>query len=120
ACNDTHSANHRHPTMTDKAMSSIPTDTRMDPAPVRYRLAPTDLAGHRCEVSVTIENPAADGQVVSLPAWIPGSYLVREFARQIESIEASSDGRQVALEKLDKNTWRAEPCPGTLTITCVI
>lgn len=92
----------------------------MDLAPVRYRLAPTDLAGHRCEVSVTIENPAPDGQVVSLPAWIPGSYLVREFARQIESIEASCNGRPVALDKLDKNTWRAEPCQGTLTITCVI
>lgn len=106
--------------MTDTAMSSTPSDTRMDLAPVRYRLAPTDLAGHRCEVSVTIENPAPDGQVVSLPAWIPGSYLVREFARQIESMEASCDGRPVALTKLDKNTWRAEPCQGTLTITCVI
>ncbi len=91
-----------------------------EPAPVRYRLSPTDLAGHRCEVSVTIEDPAEDGQIVSLPAWIPGSYLVREFARQIESIEARCGRRRITLYKLDKNTWRAAPCKGTLTITCVI
>lgn len=106
--------------MTDTATLSVSSDTHPGMAPVRYRLAPTDLAGHRCEVSVAIENPASDGQVVSLPAWIPGSYLVREFARQIETIEAHCDGRPVALSKLDKHTWRAEPCVGTLTIMCVI
>nr|MBF0681159.1 M61 family metallopeptidase [Pseudomonas sp.] len=106
--------------MTDTVASPIPTDLHRNQPCVRYRLAPTDLAGHRCEVSVTIQSPAPDGQMVSLPAWIPGSYLVREFARQIEHIEASCDGQPVALSKLDKNTWRAAPCAGPLMITCVI
>ena len=102
-------------------------DTTLDPAsfsdqptPIRYRLAPTDLAGHRCEVSVVIQNPHEDGQIVSLPAWIPGSYLLRDFARQIERIEARCGRRRVPLYKLDKHTWRAAPCKGALTITCTI
>ncbi|TSH91918.1 M61 family metallopeptidase [Verticiella sediminum] len=92
----------------------------MTDTPIHYRLAPIDLAGHRCEVTLTIDNPAPDGQIVSLPAWIPGSYLIREFARQIERIEARCGRRKVALTKLDKHSWHAAPCRGALTITCVI
>ncbi len=49
------------------------------------------------------------GQRFMLPAWIPGSYLIRDFARHIVSIRAEAGGRQVALTKLDKHTWQAAP-----------
>ena len=42
-----------------------------------------------------------------MPAWIPGSYMIREFARNIVSIRAESEGSTVRLEKLDKHSWRA-------------
>ena len=42
-----------------------------------------------------------------LPAWIPGSHMIREFARNIVRISALADGRRVVLEKVDKHTWRA-------------
>jgi len=51
-----------------------------------------------------------------MPAWIPGSYLLREFARHVVRIRARSGRRPVPIAKLDKNTWVAEPCPGPLTI----
>jgi len=56
-----------------------------------------------------------------MPAWIPGSYLMREFGRQIETLSAH-DARQrpVPLGKLDRNTWQAAPCKGPLTLTAVI
>lgn len=44
-----------------------------------------------------------------LPAWIPGSYMIREFARSIVRITALAGGRKVWLEKIDKHTWRAAP-----------
>ncbi len=88
--------------------------------PISYRLAPNDLSGHRCTVTLTIAEPDPNGQCVSLPAWIPGSYMIRDFARQIESIEARAWGRRVELNKLDKDTWQAAPCRGPLLITCVI
>ncbi len=75
--------------------------------PVRYIVEPTDLAGHLFSVRCEIDAPSRDGQSLSLPAWIPGSYMIRDFARNIVSIEASADGRAVTLEKIDKHTWLA-------------
>ena len=83
---------------------------------VQYRILPVDPALHLFEVTLTIAKPAADGQLVSLPAWIPGSYMIREFARNIVSISASCEGRKVRLTKLDKHSWRAAPCKGELLI----
>lgn len=83
---------------------------------VSYRIKASDLAAHLFEVSITIATPAAEGQIFSLPVWIPGSYMVREFARNIVQIKAHSKGKKVALKKLDKSTWRAAPCEGTLQL----
>ncbi|MFZ6735837.1 M61 family metallopeptidase [Undibacterium sp. Ji42W] len=82
-----------------------------------YSIVPKDLAGHMYLVTLDIAAPDVDGQIVSLPAWIPGSYMVREFARNIVQIKASSGGKKVALKKLDKHTWQAAPGKGALRIT---
>ena len=83
---------------------------------VHYRIVPADLALHLFEVTLTITRPDPEGQTVSLPAWIPGSYMIREFARNIVRISASCEGRRVRLTKLDKHTWRAAPCKGILQL----
>ena len=83
---------------------------------VRYRLCPLDPQAHLFEVSLTIRQPAAAGQVLRLPAWIPGSYMIREFARHIVAIRAESGGKAVALQKLDKHSWQAAPVKGELTL----
>jgi predicted metalloprotease with PDZ domain len=84
---------------------------------IHYSIRPYDLALHLFEVTLTITLPDPEGQVVSLPAWIPGSYMIREFARNIVQIRAEADGRKVRLTKLDKHTWRAARCKGELSIT---
>lgn len=84
---------------------------------VRYAIVPKSPAAHLFEVTVTVSNPAPEGQRFTLPAWIPGSYMVREFARNIVTIGATCRGRKVALDKLDKHTWQAAPCKGTLIVT---
>ena len=61
-------------------------------AAVRYRIEATDLHAHLYGVTLTIQQPAA-GQRVSLPVWIAGSYMVREFAKQITHISARQAGR---------------------------
>jgi len=83
---------------------------------VHYTIVPKDLAGHLFNVTVTVPAPALDGQVFALPAWIPGSYMIREFARNIVRIRAESNGAAVALTKLDKHSWRADPAAGPLTL----
>ncbi|AKJ69930.1 peptidase M61 [Pandoraea thiooxydans] len=85
--------------------------------PIRYSIVPKQPAAHLFEVSVTVPQPDPAGQRFTLPAWIPGSYMVREFARHIVTIDAVCRGRKVALAKLDKHTWQAAPCKGALTLT---
>ncbi|MET0855284.1 MAG: PDZ domain-containing protein [Telluria sp.] len=83
---------------------------------IAYAIVPKDLAGHLFEVTLTVAAPAPDGQLLALPAWIPGSYMIREFSRNIVQIRAEADGKPVALAKLDKHTWRAPPVDGALTV----
>jgi predicted metalloprotease with PDZ domain len=85
-------------------------------AAIQYAIVPRDLAGHMFDVTLSVAAPAPDGQVLTLPAWIPGSYMIREFARNIVRIRAESDGKPVALTKLDKHSWQAAPAVGSLSV----
>lgn len=51
-----------------------------------------------------------------MPAWIPGSYLIRDFSRQIETIQASSRGKPIAIAKTGSHTWRCAPSPAALVL----
>jgi predicted metalloprotease with PDZ domain len=83
-----------------------------------YRIEPDDLHAHQFRVTLTIPSPQAQ-QRVSLPVWIPGSYMVREFARHISQLQARQGRRAVTLTQLDKTTWQAD-CTGrgALTLSC--
>ena len=83
---------------------------------INYTIAPINPSAHLFEVILTIAKPDPDGQVVSLPAWIPGSYLIRDFARNIVEIAAVADRKPLALLKLDKQSWRCAPCTGPVTL----
>lgn len=83
---------------------------------IRYRIDVADAHAHQFEVSLSVPSPAAE-QRLSLPVWIPGSYLVREFARHLHGLEATQGGKPVALEQLDKTTWLARcGARGALTL----
>jgi predicted metalloprotease with PDZ domain len=76
---------------------------------IAYTIVGHDLAAHLFHVSVTVAAPAEGGQIFALPAWIPGSYMIREFSRNIVRIRAESKGEPVELTKLDKHSWQAAP-----------
>lgn len=83
---------------------------------LHYTLHPAQPHAHIFEITLTVAEPDPAGQTFSLPAWIPGSYMVREFARHIVRIRASCADHAVTLTKLDKHSWRAAPCMGPLTV----
>ncbi len=85
--------------------------------PIHYTVTPIDPAGHVFEIVLTVTKPTPQGQLLRMPAWIPGSYMVREFAKNITHIAASCEGKSVALEQANKDTWQASACVGALTIT---
>ena len=55
------------------------------PEPIAYRIFPTDPAAHLFEVRVTVAEPHPEGQVFAIPAWIPGSYMIRDYAKHVVS-----------------------------------
>jgi predicted metalloprotease with PDZ domain len=85
--------------------------------PLHYTICPKHLDAHLFEVTCTVTDPDALGQRFQLPAWIPGSYLIRDFARHIVSVRAQTGRRQLPIAKLDKHTWIAAPTQGPLTVT---
>jgi predicted metalloprotease with PDZ domain len=53
-----------------------------------------------------------DGQPyidLMMPVWTPGSYLVREYSRNVEALTATGTNREpLRVEKTRKNRWRAQ------------
>ena len=92
----------------------------MNRKPILYSLEPFDPAGHRVRATLTVAEPTPSGQLISMPAWIPGSYLIRDFARQVESITARCGRQSLKIKKVDNHTWRVAPCLGMLTVTAEI
>ena len=72
-------------------------------AMIRYLVDASATASHTFAVELRIPRPARE-QRLSLPVWIPGSYLVREFARHLSALAAEQAGRPVPLEQVDKAT----------------
>ena len=87
---------------------------------IHYRVEPIDPHGHRFQVTLTIREPDPAGQRMALPAWIPGSYMIREFARHILAIAAHDERGSVHLDKIDKDTWRAAPAHGALQVSYTV
>ena len=83
---------------------------------ITYSVHPFDLAAHLYRVRLHCPRPNEDGQAFTLPAWTPGSYKIRDFARNIVSIRTRSQGQPVPLHKTDKQTWHAAPCGEALTL----
>ncbi len=85
--------------------------------PIHYAIVPKDPAAHLFEVTLTLVDPDPAGQCFRLPAWIPGSYMMREFARHIVTLRAfGKTGRKVHIAKIDKHTWQAAPVKDGLMI----
>ena len=72
---------------------------------LHYQIEFDDYRQHL--IHVTVRFLADPTQVLSLPTWIPGSYLIREFSKHIEAVKAyDEDGRQLQIQKFEKNKWR--------------
>ncbi len=86
-------------------------------SPIHYCIIPKNPQAHLFEVTLTISEPDPEGQRLSLPAWIPGSYLIRDFAKHVVRLSAEALGQSLAVQKLNKSTWRCAPNTGPLTIS---
>ncbi len=86
----------------------------------RYSIRAVDPAAHLFEVRVTVANPDPAGQVFAMPAWIPGSYMIRDYARHVVGIRAEADGVGIAVTKLDKSRWQTAPSDRAVSLVLEI
>ncbi len=77
---------------------------------IRYQIDVGAAERHSFVVELRVDAPAAE-QRLSLPVWIPGSYLVREFARHLSGLTAEQGGAALPLRQLDKATWLVRCAP---------
>ncbi|NPA72831.1 MAG: M61 family metallopeptidase [Gammaproteobacteria bacterium] len=78
-------------------------------APIHYRLCPADPKGHLFEVTLTIPQPEMPVQNISLPTWIPGSYLIRDFSKHLLSLSAQdSQGQPLTINMVNKSCWQID------------
>ena len=80
-------------------------------APITCRVQARDVHTHLFDVRLMVNHPAAE-QRVSLPVWIPGSYLVREFSKNLQHLTAQQGRKPLAIVQLDKCTWQIDCTPG--------
>jgi predicted metalloprotease with PDZ domain len=84
---------------------------------IHYTVDAGQTHSHLFQVNVHIAKPAA-GQVVSLPVWIPGSYLVREFSKNLQNLKAKQAGKSVAVFQDQKSQWHIDcKCTAALELS---
>jgi predicted metalloprotease with PDZ domain len=95
---------------------NLSTPPASEPSPLHYRVEVLDAHAHLFKVTLTIAQPAAL-QRVALPVWIPGSYLVREFSKNLQGLQARQGTRTAApVAQLDKCTWQIQCKPGKAVV----
>src|SRR5688572_22924875 len=74
---------------------------------VAYEVALPDPASQYVHVRMHVSAPRGQRSNIAMPAWTPGSYLVRDFARHVYDLAASDDaGTALPVTRVDKQTWR--------------
>lgn len=82
-----------------------------------YKIKAHKPYAHIFKIELIIKKPEPKAQILSLPNWIAGSYLIRDFAKNIISIAAKAKDKKINIDKFDKNHWLIGPCSEELLIT---
>lgn len=78
---------------------------RVSDRSIRYRVSAAETHDHLLRVRATFAGPLPEPLVVAMPVWTPGSYLVREHERHVESLRATGDGAPAGVRKVRKDAW---------------
>ncbi len=88
----------------------------MERQPIVYTVRIPAPKTHYIDVEAIVPTDGQPAVELMMAVWTPGSYLVREYERHVESLQARTpDGRPLGVEKTRKNRWRIET-PGAARI----
>jgi predicted metalloprotease with PDZ domain len=97
-------------------VSTLASQTGFARDPIAYTLRFPDASAHYMDVEMVIPTERAKELNLFLPTWTPGSYLVREYSRNIISLEATASGSSLEVTKTSKNRWTVKS-KGTASVT---
>lgn len=73
---------------------------------IAYQLRMPKPQNHYFEVEMTLSDFKEKELNLKLPVWAPGSYLVREFSKNLNLVKAyDENGKEIQVVKKTKNTW---------------
>lgn len=100
--------------------ATLPARAQSAPAaPIRYQVSPAQPDAHCFELELAIPASAGvEGRLqLALPAWLPGSYMIRDFARNLLELTAEqASGHRLDISKLDKQTWQITGIDSAVTV----
>lgn len=83
---------------------------------IRYTITADNPKAHLLNITLDIESPSQPVQHLRLPNWIPGSYLIRDFAKNILNLRAvNQQGAPIKIDTIDKSNWRFT-CTESVTV----
>jgi predicted metalloprotease with PDZ domain len=71
-----------------------------------YTVTFPEAQAHYADIEMNISGLKQNTLELKMPVWTPGSYLVREFSRNIETISAAAGGKPLSIQKTHKNIWK--------------
>lgn len=72
---------------------------------IQYNVSFDNPHQHIIDVALSVSTGLTAGQKFWLPSWIPGSYMIRDFSRNITEIVTTSNSRPVSVSKLSSHEW---------------
>jgi predicted metalloprotease with PDZ domain len=72
---------------------------------ISYEVTFPEAQAHYADIEMNITGLAQNSLDLKMPVWTPGSYLVREFAKNLESFGVESSGKTIPFIKTRKNIW---------------
>ncbi len=76
--------------------------------PIFYTVRFASPQSHYVEIEAKYPVDGKGTVELMMPVWTPGSYLVREFSRQVESVAVVPEGSPIKVEKVRKNRWKID------------
>src|SRR5215204_2924303 len=103
--------------MTYPAIETAQASAQSAADPIRYTLSFPAPQTHYVEVSAVVPTSRRPDVELMMAVWTPGSYLIREYERNVEAVTATSaDGAPLAIVRAAKNRWRVTT-GGAATVT---
>ncbi|HEX7367790.1 MAG TPA: PDZ domain-containing protein [Pelobium sp.] len=87
---------------------SINTKAQQHRTDISFEVSFSEPQAHYADVEMNIDNIKSNQIVLKMPVWAPGSYLIREFAKNVEGFTATANNQEISFEKVRKNAWKIE------------